>query len=48
MKDLLVNFIGAVVFSIFGYFYTKHEGKSRGAKVVEGLKIQRREKKSEE
>lgn len=48
MKDLLVNFIGAVAFSIFGYFYTKHEGKSRGAKVVEGLKIQRREKKSEE
>ena len=48
MKDLLVNFIGAVVFSIFGYCYTKHEGKSRGAKVVEGLKIQRREKKSEE
>ena len=48
MKDLLVNFIGAVVFSIFGYFYTKHEGNSRGAKVVEGLKIQRREKKSEE
>lgn len=48
MKDLLVNFIGAVVFSVFGYFYTKHEGNSRGAKVVEGLKIQRREKKSEE
>ena len=48
MKDLLVNFIGAVVFSIFGYFYTKHEGKSRGAKVVEALKIQRRETKSEE
>ena len=48
MKDLLVNFIGAVVFSVFGYFYTKHEGKSRGAAVVNGLKIQRREKKNEE
>ena len=48
MKDLIVNFIGAVVFSVFGYFYTKHEGKSRGAAVVNGLKIQRREKKSEE
>ena len=48
MKDLIVNFIGAVVFSVFGFFYAKHEGKSRGAKVVEGLKIQRREKKSEE
>lgn len=48
MKDLLVNFIGAVVFSVFGYFYAKHEGKSRGAAVVNGLKIQRREKKNEE
>ena len=48
MKDLLVNFIGAVVFSVFGYFYTKHKGKSRGAAVVNGLKIQRREKKNEE
>lgn len=48
MKDLIVNFIGAVVFSVFGYFYTKHEGKSRGAAVVNGLKIQRREKKNEE
>lgn len=48
MKDLIVNFIGAVVFSVFGYFYTKHEGKSRGAAGVNGLKIQRREKKNEE
>ena len=48
MKDLIVNFIGAIVFSVFGYFYTKHEGKSRGAAVVNGLKIQRREKKNEE
>jgi hypothetical protein len=27
MMDLLVNFIGATVFSIFGYFYVKHRGK---------------------
>lgn len=27
MKDLFVNFIGAVVFSIFGFFYVKHRGK---------------------
>lgn len=27
MMDLLVNFIGATVFSIFGYFYIKHRGK---------------------
>ena len=26
MKDLIVNFIGAVVFSVFGYFYVKHRG----------------------
>ena len=48
MKDLFVNFIGAVVFSVFGFFYAKHEGKSRGAKVVEGLKIKKRKVKSEE
>jgi hypothetical protein len=28
MMDLLVNFIGATVFSVFGYFYVKHRGKS--------------------
>lgn len=28
MKDLLVNFIGAAVFSGFGYFYVKNRGKS--------------------
>lgn len=28
MMDLLVNFIGAAVFSIFGYFYIKNRGKS--------------------
>lgn len=27
MKDLLVNFVGAVVFSVFGYFYVKNRGK---------------------
>ena len=27
MKDLFVNFIGAVVFSVIGYFYVKQEGK---------------------
>lgn len=25
--DLLVNFIGAITFSIFGYFYIKGRGK---------------------
>lgn len=32
MKDLIVNFIGAVVFSIIGYFYVKSRGKGRFAK----------------
>lgn len=31
MKDLLVNFIGAVVFSTIGYFYVKQEGKGKVA-----------------
>ena len=32
MKDLFVNFIGAVVFSFIGYFYVKNRGKGRFAK----------------
>ena len=31
MKDLFVNFIGAVVFSIIGYFYVKGRGSGRFA-----------------
>lgn len=32
MKDLFVNFVGAVVFSIIGYFYVKSRGKGKLAK----------------
>ena len=32
MKDLFVNFIGAVVFSFIGYFYVKNRGKGWFAK----------------
>lgn len=32
MKDLFVNFIGAVVFSIIGFFYVKSRGNGRFAK----------------
>lgn len=32
MKDLFVNFIGAVVFSVIGYFYVKRRGKSTFAR----------------
>lgn len=31
MEDLFVNFIGAVVFSVIGYFYVKHKGKGKFA-----------------
>ena len=29
MKDLIVNFIGAVVFSVIGFFYVKTRGKGK-------------------
>ena len=32
MKDLIVNFIGAVIFSIIGFFYVKNRGRGRIAK----------------
>lgn len=32
MKDLIVNFIGAVIFSIIGFFYIKTRGKGKLAK----------------
>lgn len=32
MKDLLVNLIGAVVFSVIGFFYVKSRGKGKVAK----------------
>lgn len=47
MKDLVVNFIGAVVFSVIGYFYTKYPTVGRGAKVVNRLKITKKENKDE-
>ena len=47
MKDLIVNFIGAAVFSVFGYFYTKYMGKNKGAGIVEGLRIKRKARKEE-
>lgn len=33
MKDLFVNFIGAVVFSFIGFFYTKNRGEGRFARL---------------
>ena len=41
MKDLFVNFIGAVVFCIFGFIYVRSEGKKKvSAKIVEGMRLQ--------
>lgn len=34
MKDLMVNFIGAVVFSIIGILYLKHRGKGKLAALL--------------
>lgn len=33
MKDMFVNFIGAVVFSVIGYFYVRSSGKGKIAKL---------------
>lgn len=41
MEDLFVNFIGATVFSIFGFFYVKTKGKNG----VAGRFLMRRKKK---
>lgn len=43
MKDMFVNFLGAIVFSVFGYFYAKYTGKNRSAGIVDGLRIKKKE-----
>ena len=45
MKDLFVNFIGAVVFSFIGYFYVKEKGK--GDFAAQFIPKVKREKKDE-
>ena len=52
MKDLIVNFIGASVFSVIGYFYVKHKGKGRFAarfipRVLRGQESQQRMQQSD-
>ena len=32
MEDLMVNFVGALVFSVIGYFYVKNRGKGTFAR----------------
>ena len=48
LKDLIVNFIGAVVFSIFGFIYIKYRG--RKSRVVENfmVTVRKEEEKSDE
>ena len=49
MKDLFVNFIGAVVFSVIGFFYVKSRGKGRFARrFIPRLVKESGEKKTEE
>lgn len=44
MKDLIVNFIGAVIFSIFGYFYVKGRGRRS---VIDSFVPRRKEKEAD-
>ena len=56
MADLFVNFVGAVVFSILGYFYIRHRGRGRSGwlmkwllpSLAEEAEIADKEEKSEE
>ncbi len=47
MKDLFVNFIGAVVFSVIGYFYVKQKGKGKVAPRFIPQVITRKEKSND-
>ncbi len=47
MKDLMVNFIGAIIFSVFGFFYSKYRGRGKAARIVKGLKLDRKTKKGD-
>ena len=48
MKDLFVNFIGAVVFSIIGFFYVKEKGKGKVAHRFIPQVLQREQKAQKE
>lgn len=37
MADLFVNFLGAVVFSVLGYFYIRHRGRGRSGRLMKWL-----------
>ena len=44
MKDLLVNLIGAIVFSVFGFFYVKTKGKGKVARLFIPTVVEENEK----
>ena len=48
MKDLFVNFVGAVVFSLVGYIYVKNRGKGRFARRFIPQVLSDREREEEE
>lgn len=48
MKDMFVNFIGAFVFSIIGFFYVKNRGRGRFAKRFIPTLMDNEDEKSEE
>lgn len=48
MKDLIVNFIGAVVFSIFGFIYIKYRGRKSRVVVNFMVTVRKEEEKSDE
>ena len=41
MEDLFVNFFGAVIFSVIGYFYIKYRKEGRNSKFVSQLMLTR-------
>lgn len=49
MADLFVNFVGAVVFSVIGYFYIKNKGKGRFARhfIPEAVEVTEDDKPAE-
>ncbi len=48
MKDLMINFVGAVVFSVIGYFYIKKRGEGKFAKQFIPEFLEEQEEKAEQ
>ena len=48
MKDLQVNFVGAVAFSVIGFFYVKNRGKGKLAASLIPIVLDRRMNRKKE